>query len=96
MIANSIFAASVIMLAILLYVGGELTFLAPYRELILTRYSTIIVAFIALAFFNLSALFFVVSRKLLLKDTGRKLEHVETQLRTGSSISEELTKLLED
>lgn len=96
MIANSIFAASVITLAILLYVVGELTFLAPYRELILTRYGPIIVWFIALAFFNLCALFFVVSRKLLLKDTGRKLAHVEKQLRTGSSISEELTKLLED
>jgi hypothetical protein len=31
------------------------------------------------------------SRELFLKDTGRKLAHIEKQLRTGPSISEELS-----
>jgi hypothetical protein len=35
-------------------------------------------------------------RKLLLKETGRKLAHVEKQLRTGQSISEELTDRLKE
>ena len=96
MIGNSIFAASVIVIAALVYIIGELTFLAPYRELILHRYGTVIGYFAALVFFNLSAAIYAISRKLLLKDTGKKLAHVEKQLRTGSSVSEELTRLLED
>ena len=94
MIANSVFAASVIVIATLLYVVGELAFLAPYRDLILHRYGSVIAWFIALSFFNLCALVLALSRKLLLKDTGKKLAHVEKQLRTGSSISDELTKLI--
>jgi len=38
---------------------------------------------------------FTVGRKLL-KDTGRKLAHVEMQLRTGLSISTELTERLKE
>ena len=94
MIANSIFAASVIVIAALLYIVGELAFLAPYRSLILHRYGAVIGWFVLLTFFNLCALIHAMSRKLLLRDTGKKLAHVEKQLRTGSSISEELTKLL--
>jgi len=93
-IANSIFAASVIVLALLLFVVGELAFLAPYRSLILHRYGVVVGWFVALTFFNVCALIHALSRKLLLRDTGKKLAHVEKQLRTGSSISEELTKLL--
>jgi len=36
------------------------------------------------------------SRKLLLKDTGRKLAHIEKQLRTGHSISTGLTERLKE
>ncbi|MDX2179346.1 MAG: hypothetical protein SFV18_07130 [Bryobacteraceae bacterium] len=42
-----------------------------------------------------AAVYFAV-RKLLLKETGRKLAHVEKQLRTGHSISEELTAHLKE
>jgi hypothetical protein len=31
-----------------------------------------------------------------LKDTGRKLAHLEKQLRTGESLSEELSRRLEE
>lgn len=94
MIAHSIFSASVIAIALSLYVVGELVFLAPYRDLILHRYGSTIAWFVALFLFNLCAIVLAVSRKLLLKDTGKKLAHVEKQLRTGSSISDELTKLI--
>lgn len=94
MIANSIFAASIIVIAALLYIVGELAFLAPYRDLILHRYGTVIAWFAILLFFNLCAAIHALTRKLLLKDTGKKLAHVEKQLRTGSSISEELTRLI--
>ena len=94
MIANAIFGASIITIAALLFVVGELSFLAPYRDLLFYRYGKIIGWYVALVFLNLCAAVYVVRRKLLLKDTGKKLAHVEKQLRTGSSISDELTNLL--
>ena len=94
MIANAIFGASVISIAVVVFVVGELSFLAPYRDLLFYRYGKIISWYFALVFLNLCAAVYVVRRKLLLKDTGKKLAHVEKQLRTGSSISDELTNLL--
>jgi hypothetical protein len=94
MIASSIFVASLIVLACGLYIMGELTFLAPWRVFILHRYGPAIAWFSALLFLNLFAVVLAVNRKLFLRDTGRKLAHVEKQLRTGSSISEELSQRL--
>lgn len=96
MIGTSVFLTSVFLLACGFYVLGELTFLAPYRSFILHRYGVIIGWFCALLFLNLFALVYALHRKLFLKDTGRKLAHLEKQLRTGSSISEELSARLED
>jgi hypothetical protein len=43
---------------------------------------------------NLFALCYLVSRTLFLKDTGRKLAHVEKQLRTGQPIVRDLSERL--
>ena len=75
---------------------SELTFLAPYRQLILHRYGTQIACFSGVCFVNIFAITYFVNRKLFLKDTGRKLAHIEKQIRTGSSISEELSNQLTD
>ena len=45
---------------------------------------------------NLFRAILAINRRLFLRDTGRKLAHVEKQLRTGSSISEELTERLSE
>ena len=47
-------------------------------------------------FINLLAGFFLLSRHLLLKDTGEKLAHIEKQLRGRKSISEELSRRIEE
>ena len=39
---------------------------------------------------------YIASRKLFLSDTGRKLEHLEKQLRTDAGISRELAERLKD
>jgi hypothetical protein len=93
-IASSVFVTSIIMLALGFYIVCELKFLAPYRELILHRYGATIGWFLVGAFGNLFAVVYAINRKLFLKDTGRKLAHVEKQIRTGSSISEELSERL--
>ena len=46
-------------------------------------------------FVNLTALFYLVNRLFFLKDTGRKLAHVERQLRSRSTIVQELSDRLE-
>jgi hypothetical protein len=96
LIGNSIFVTSIIFLAAGFYLGGELRFLAPYRAYIFQRYGIAIAWFSALAFLNLFAAIYALNRQLFLKDTGRKLAHVEKQLRTGSSISEELSERLSE
>jgi hypothetical protein len=96
MIGNSIFVTSIIFLAAGFYLAEELRFLAPYRAYIFQRYGTVIAWFSALVFFNLFAAIYALNRQLFLKDTGRKLAHVEKQLRTGSTISAELSDRLSD
>jgi hypothetical protein len=96
MLANSLFVTTIIFLALLLFLLGECTFLIPYRVLLVDKYGTTIIAFLAALFLNVFAAMYLGARKLFLKDTGRKLAHVEKQIRTGSSISEELTQRLKD
>lgn len=96
MFANSLFATSIFFLALLLFLLGECTFLIPYRVLLVNRYGATIVVFLAVLFLNVFAAVYLGARKLFLKDTGRKLAHIEKQIRTGTSISEELTQRLRD
>ncbi len=95
MLANSFFAATVVMLAIGFYLMAECRFLIPYRALILREHGREILVFAALLFANLLAGFFTVGRRFFLKDTGRKLAHLEKQLRSRESISEELSRRIE-
>lgn len=96
MLANSLFVTSILFLALLLFLLGECTFLIPYRALLVDKYGTTIVVFLTALFLNVFAGVYLGTRKLFLKDTGRKLAHVEKQIRTGTSISEELTQRLQD
>jgi hypothetical protein len=94
MITNVFFATTILFLALFFWLLQECAFLIPYRNLLLAKYASVIAGFAAVLFLNLFALMYILVRKLLLKDTGRKLAHVEKQLRTGSSISEELSRRL--
>ena len=96
MITSSIFAATVCLLAALVWVLGECTFLVPYRQLIWEKYASLVAAFAGVLFFNLQAFFYLLMRKVFLKDTGQKLAHLEKELRSGGAISEELARRLEE
>jgi hypothetical protein len=95
-ITNIFFATTIIFLAIGFFLLQECSFLIPYRTLLLEKYGRQIAFFAALLFLNLFALMYLVVRKLLLKETGKKLAHMEKQLRTGESISEELSRRLSE
>ena len=92
MIANAFFIATILLLALGLYLLGEFRFLVPYRELLWTKYAESIGYFAAALFVNLFAAIYLLVRNLFLKDTGRKLAHLEKQLHTGASLPEELSR----
>jgi len=96
MIKNAFFVTSILFLAALFYLMQELRFLIPYRHLLVSDYGWTILGLSAWFFFNLLAGVFVLSRRLFLKNTGEKLAHLEKQLRSGQSISEELSERLRE
>lgn len=96
MVTNVFFATTILVMAIGILLLQECNFLIPYRTLLVERYGRVIAIFAAALFFNFYALMYLFVRKLLLKETGKKLAHVEKQLRSGESISEELTRRLEE
>ena len=80
MIANAAFLA---VLTVFLFVGwlaGEVSFLAPYKAVLFRRYGTYILSGVVLLFFNALGLYYGVIRWLFLRDTGRKLTHIDRQL----------------
>jgi len=92
MFKNALFATVVVFIAVVFYLMDELRFLIPHRDAILERHGREITLFSVVLFLNLLAGFFVLTRRLLLKDTGQKLAHLEKQLRGRESISEELSR----
>ena len=93
MIANSAFLAAMVVLLLLFWLMGQLDFLTPYKHAILPRYLWVIVGSVVVVFLNLFALFYTASRWLFLKDTGRKLAHVERQLHTPDTVVRDLSGL---
>jgi hypothetical protein len=94
MIANSAFLAAMILILLLFWVMGQLEFLAPYKHAILPRYLWVIVGSVVVLFLNLFALFYAATRRLFLKETGRKLAHVERQLQTPDTVVRDLSERL--
>ena len=96
MIANALLTTSVLFLALGFWLLGECQFLIPYRRLLWVKYGATIAIFAGVLFVNLFTVIYSICRKLFLKDTGRKLAHVEKQVRSGASISEELSRRLKE
>jgi hypothetical protein len=96
MVANVFFATTILFMAAGFFLLDQCRFLIPYKSLLLERYGATILLFAAVLFINIYAAVYFAVRKLLLKETGRKLAHVEKQLRTGQSISQELTERLKE
>jgi hypothetical protein len=93
---NALFAAATTLLAIALFLLDRCRFLIPYRALLWYGYRDPILLFALALFINLTAAFYSLGRRLFLKDTGQKLAHIEKQLRTGDTISEELSRRLSE
>jgi len=85
MIGTSLILTVMVLLVLLFVVMGELSYLAPYRDYLLTRYGSGAALLGAALFANIFAAFFTLNRKFLLKDTGRRLSHLDKQIQTHQS-----------
>jgi heme exporter protein D len=96
MIANAVLGATVVMMALAFFVLEETKFLIPYKPLLAHEYAKYLWSYTGILFLNLVELMYLVGRKVFLKDTGRKLAHVEKQVRTSDTVSAELSERIEE
>jgi hypothetical protein len=83
MAANALLLSITLLLTVAFYLMGELRFLVPYRVFLLREYGWALALFFGVLFLNLFAGTFVLIRKFFLKDTGRKLSHIDKQFHVG-------------
>jgi hypothetical protein len=84
MVANALLITIAVMLAIGFILMGELKFLIPLKLVIWRAHSTYLLAYVSALFSNLFAAAFVLNRRFFLKDTGRKLSHIDKQFHVGN------------
>jgi hypothetical protein len=92
MIANAVFAATLIFLALGFWLSTELRFLTPWRGFIFHHHLQSIALYGVLLLANILGLAIWIERKFFLRDTGRKLKHLDQEIHSGhSELSEEIT-----
>lgn len=85
MIANALLISIAVTLAIAFTLMGELRFFIPFKVVIWKAYSAYILSYCGLLFGNVFTVAFALNRKFFLKDTGRKLAHLDRQFNVGQS-----------
>ena len=83
MIANALLITIAFLLAYGFWLMGELKFMASYKDVLLHAYGGWILAFASVLFFNVFGAVLLLQRKFLLKNTGRKLSHLDRQFQVG-------------
>ena len=94
MIPNVAFLAALTLFLLAAWLAGELAFLAPHKGLLFRQHGWTIGAAALLVFLNLCAFYYLMARWLFLRDTGRKLTHVDQQLATDDGVHQELREHL--
>jgi len=82
-IANALIVTIALLLALGFWLMGELKFLIPYRHVLLHQHGGVLLLWFAVLFVNVFAAIYAVQRKFFLKDTGRKLSHLDKQALAG-------------
>jgi hypothetical protein len=95
MIANTAFLAAVTVFLLIAWLAGELSFLAPYKASLFRRHGWFIGGATLVLFLNLCALYYSAARWLFLRDTGRKLLHLDRQLGTPDAALDDVGSELE-
>jgi hypothetical protein len=83
MVANALLFTIAILLAYGFWLLDQLKFMARYKAVVFHTYGSWILAFGFVLFLNLFGFALAVSRRFLLKNTGRKLSHLDKQFHVG-------------
>jgi Na+/phosphate symporter len=83
MIANALLFTIVILLGYGFWLLDQLKFMAAYKYVLSHAYGSTIFACAGILFLNIFAAAFALQRRFFLKDTGRKLSHLDKQFQTG-------------
>ena len=90
MIKNTAFLATLTVFLLAAWLAGELSFLAPYKVALFRLHGTDIALGALVVFLNLCTLYYGLARWMFLRDTGRKLMHVDRQLVASDGVRREL------
>jgi hypothetical protein len=83
MIANAVLFTFVVLLAYGFWLLDELKFMAAYKAVLWHAYGSTILLFAAVLSVNLFGLALALGRRFFLKNTGRKLSHLDRQFNLG-------------
>ena len=92
--ANAAFLSALTVFLLVGWIAGELRFLAPYKTILFHEHAALIGGAALLLFLNLTATFYSVARWFFLRDTGRKLLHIDRQLATDDAVIEDIRSYL--
>jgi hypothetical protein len=84
MIRSALFLSLTVMIVIAFVLFDRLTFLAPQKKLLFSHCGVSIGLYFSVLALNLFATALTINRKLLLKDTGRKLSHFDKHLQAAN------------
>ena len=95
MMANAALLAALTTFQLAGWLSGELRFLVPYKTAIFRNHGLHIGIAALLVFLNLSSAFYMVGRWLFLRESGRKLTHVDRQLDSASAIHQDFRQVIQ-
>jgi Na+/phosphate symporter len=85
MIANALLLTIAVLLAYGFWLMDQLKFMAPYKTVVFHVYGNVLLGAAAVLFLNVFAAFLAINRRFFLKDTGRKLSHLDKQFNVGQA-----------
>jgi len=85
MIANALFLTVAMLLAYGFWLLEELKFMASYKTVLFHAYGPTLLIAVAVLFLNVFGAALAVNRKFFLKDTGRKLTHLDRQFQVDQN-----------
>jgi hypothetical protein len=83
MIANALLLTIALLLAYMFWLMDQLKFMAPYKGVLIHVYGSLVLICSAVLFLNVFGAVLLLQRKFFLKDTGRKLSHLDQQFQVG-------------
>ncbi len=92
--AGSAALLTTLTLFVLVYLGATaFAPLQPYKNVIWARHGDVLTLYALVLILNVFSLWLLIVRRLGLKTTGRKLHHLDQELRAGSHLADEIQRL---